>query len=316
MYNDDDQYIVGTTTQHVDLLNVSITRPYNTIDTNPELIISPKLYRLIPQLNLDELSLHFNVLKLNSLHHERVGVTLIDGEDYVQENVKLKPHFNQRLTIGTNINVTSYFFNNDIDMYRIQNNRPRYVLWEKDVPSPVCATYMDRTDVYNLFGALRRAIDWARAMPLANDRHESVVVFDLDRTLIDDNNDIMPGVSQSLQLARRNYDKIVLWSHGSSLHVDEHVCKLRDAIEEMNRDSCFENDLNFNLFDHVMSNNAIGTEEHAQSCKNLLHLYNYFPSMRFNRAVLVDDSLYNWTPEYTEMLVPISNDVSALRYTL
>lgn len=39
--------------------------------------------------------------------------------------------------------------------------------------------------------------------------------------------------------------------------------------------------------------------------KNLLHLYNYYPNYTFKKCVLVDDSLYNFTPEYSYIIVPL-----------
>lgn len=294
-----------------------ISRVVDVGDNKPDLLIHPRLYRHIERWQRNALSENYEWLALEDMHHEKSTVTLIDGKRSQKNvSVRLKPHFDQVLSTGTNINVTSYFFDTEIDMYRVAHRAPRYVIWTTDEPTPVCSTYLDRTDVYGLYEALNRARVWARTLPfIGHNRRESVIVFDLDRTLIDDDNEVLPGALDALRRARRIYDKMILWSHGTSLHVDDNACRINIALKELDERASggggYLADTFVNVFDHTLSApiDQVGT----RSCKNLLHLYNSFPETRFSSdAVLVDDSLYNWTPEYSRMFVPIVEDVSSL----
>lgn len=211
-------------------------------------------------------------------------------------SVELEPHYDKCIGTGVRPNVTSYTFEHKIPMYRIGERAPRYVIWTVDEPLPVCATVVARTDIYGLTNAVSTAVDWSRNMLIS--RTASVVVFDLDLTLIDDEDRILDGAVFALEHARSVYDIVVLWSHGSPLHVD----KQRSALEKHGV-----------IFDLVLSNAQSGDK----SCKNLLYLYNYFTDTYFTRAVLVDDSVFNWTPEYTHCIVPTTTEsVAQIAYAL
>lgn len=179
-------------------------------------------------------------------------------------------------------------------MYNIQDKAPRFLLWlNGDYEPNVCCTALYQcSSITQLPVGVSEAVRWARKYTGILDcaiRRLRVVVFDLDQTLIDnDPTDCkkLKNYETVLQTAREHYDFIVLWSHGSSLHVNTYATRL-----------------NF-TFDLILHKNDYG--EDSVNCKNLLHLYNYIGAdCRIEYAILVDDSPYNWTPEYDSLIVPI-----------
>jgi phosphoserine phosphatase len=111
----------------------------------------------------------------------------------------------------------------------------------------------------------------------------SIAVFDLDETLIDVQNNKLFAADDLLRHARTNL-----------------YCGRMDP-------RCMWMITNNNFaFDLTLS-----TQKQEQKCaKYLLTLYNYFPNTFFKEATLIDDSLYNWNPEYTKMILPTYDDVS------
>lgn len=179
-------------------------------------------------------------------------------------------------------------------MYNLADKAPRFLLWLDDDYEPnVCCTAMYKcSSITKLPIGVAEAMRWAQKyanVPECAIRNLSVVVFDLDQTLID--NDpydckILENHKHVLSSAREHYDFVVLWSHGSSLHVNTYASRL-----------------NF-TFDLILNKDNYG--KNSINCKNLLHLYNYLGiDCRIKYAILVDDSPYNWTPEYDSLIVPI-----------
>lgn len=269
---------------------------YNPI--KPDLIVHPIYYKSILEYNLHEV---FNVLQLNdlTLNLDFQPKLVRSNGAYPLYNVKLNNFYSNKLVklSGMKPEYTSYSIKDQTPMYTIEQNGPRYVIWTKDLPLTVCATYIDRICDYELYAACVRARQWAATSDIMASR--SIIVFDLDCTLIDDDGNKLQYADQVLQLARQKYDLVILYSHGSHLHVDEHVQQFENWHLK-NTTSNGGNAEDQQLFNLILSNGPHG----IRSNKNLLHLYNYFPNTRFNTAVLVDDSLYNWTPEYTEFIVP------------
>lgn len=264
--------------------------------TLPDLMVHPSFYSLL--CDVRDLQNHFNLMDPAQLSVYTDAVASVVFEDgCVREmRVDLEPYYDHRIGTGVRPIVTSYTFEHRMPMYRVGERAPRYVIWTVDEPLPVCATVVARTDAFGLSCAVSAAIDWSRNMLIT--KTASVVVFDLDRTLIDDEGRTLDGAVSALEHARAVYDTMVLWSHGSPLHVDTQVAKF---------------DKYGVLFDLVLSNARSGDE----SCKNLLYLYNYFTDTYFNKAVLVDDSVFNWTPEYTHCVVPTTvGSVAHLVYAL
>jgi len=177
---------------------------------------------------------------------------------------------------------------NGIRTYNVSDKAPRFVIWNGDDDLSVCSTAVYRcSDTAMLPIAIIEAINWAtrRYMHISKILHVSVIVFDLDQTLITNSgDDFLENYECVLNCAREKFHYVILWSHGDSLHVDTYVSRM-----------------NFK-FDLVLSKD----KNNSQSCKNILYLYNYFgPEIRILYAVLVDDSPYNWSPEYNAMVVPI-----------
>lgn len=247
----------------------------------PNLLIHPRYVKTLLAFDLDN---YFNIIYLHELKDsiELINPFLVSNSAVsVLTGVVLNPTFNNSLIKESGIKpqFTSNFFDTDIPIYKITNRAPRYVIWNTTDDLTVCATCVDRMNEYNLYEAYRKAKDWAFSIT----KLESIIVFDLDETLIDRKCKKLKFADELLKCARLLYDKVVLYSHGSNLHVDDNVTKF-------NSDS----------FDLVLSNNHC--DKVCQ--KNLLYLYNYFPNTMFKTATLVDDSLYNWTPEYDKFIVP------------
>lgn len=258
-------------------------------DTKPDLIVHPKYYKSI--LNYD-LEAYFNLLPLHTLTiNTSIEPIVINerGYGYIK-NVQLEKFFDDYgMESGIKPENTTYTFGSRTPLYNIEENGPRYVIWTTDDPLTICATYVDRVEYYDLYEACRRAKSWAYPI----ERAKSIIVFDLDETLIDKNGQPLRFAQKVLNAAKTTYDLMVLYSHGSCLHVDQHLLQFK--IPPPSCSDSYEP-----LFDLVLSK-AAGD---VRSSKNLLYIYNYFPNIRFKSATLVDDSLYNWTPEYNRIIVP------------
>lgn len=259
----------------------------------PDLIIHPAYVKSVSQFGLDA---YFNIIYLEDLLDsiEEINPILVsDSAVSILRDVRLRPIFKDSLIRKSGIKPqhTSYYFEIDIPIYKISNRAPRYVIWNKTDNLTICATCVDRVDHYSLYDACRKAKEWSYDIT----NTEKIIVFDLDETLIDSNCRKLKYADKLLECAHIVYDRVVLYSHGSNLHVDDNISKFDDPH-----------------FDLVLSNDS-----HDNTCnKNLLSLYNYFPNTIFSHATLVDDSLYNWTPEYDKFIVPFKlstvNNIIAL----
>lgn len=250
--------------------------------TKPDLIIHETYFEPLQEYSLD---LYFNVIRIRDLTiSTNITPNIVTNNGiYKMFDAKLHPYFakNLKKCSGTKPECTTFYFKNDIPIYSIAENGPRYIIWTKNHPLTVCGTHVDRIIPQEFYQAVMRAKAWSRSYEIKYKK--SIIVFDLDETLIDSLCKKLDYADELLEIAHDQYDYVVLYSHGSHLHVDDNVTKFK-----------------FAKFDLVLSN-----DENDKKCnKNLLQLYNYFPQVRFTRATLVDDSLYNWTPEYTKLVVP------------
>lgn len=260
----------------------------------PDLFVHPYLAKHLANYNLD---IYYNIL---SNHHLTINKDfrpkiVEDHSASYLDNVVLEPYFSSKLvnSSGSKPHYTSYYFDCPLPIYTIEERGPRYVIWTLNDPLLLCATHVDRVELCDVYQAAERAKNWAYEI----NSDKSIVVFDLDETLIDAHGKILRRADEMLYYARKKYDLVVLYSHGSNLHVDEHVSKLVAMMEQ----SKFSTHRDFGpIFDLVLSNNQCD----PKCQKNLLYLYNYFLNVRFTRATLVDDSLYNWTPEYSDLICP------------
>lgn len=254
----------------------------------PDLLVHPEYHRALLAYDLHN---YFNILTLNDLTLGFDIKPLLVSDKSVHElrNMILEPHFKYHTNGNSKSSKpenTSYYFEHGTPIYTIEENGPRYVIWNSTDPLTICATFVDRIEYDDLFKAYERAKNWS--FEITNTK--SIIVFDLDETLISKNCKPFQYSRTLLQYARNAYDLVVLYSHGSSLHVDNNLRYFVTGEKAIK-------------FDLVLSNNCID----KRSMKNLLSLYNYFPQTRFVKPTLVDDSLYNWTPEYTKFIVPSIN---------
>jgi Protein of unknown function (DUF705) len=263
-------------------------------DRRPDLVL-PQHFDLMIHANHPsrrQLVERFNIFSPSNLpiQVDRVRPILVsDCPDQplgVLSEMKLKPYFTAAPLNEPGVtrmpHWTTYQLRHEQPLYSIDRRQPRYVIWPADEPLTVCGTVVDRIpSADDLLGAVQRALDWSYTIS----ESKSIIVFDLDETLIDAVGKPLEDVQELLRVARNSYDLMVLYSHGSHLHVDESRYGLG-----------FDH-----LFDLQLSN---GDRDHRSS-KNLLYLYNLFEKgIRFTEATLVDDSPYNWTPEYTRFVIP------------
>lgn len=253
----------------------------------PDLVVHPSLYGDIVEQY--DLSSYFNVYGLNDLT-VRVDTPVVGVTDALVAELRviLEPYYASKLEkrSGMEPRMTSYWFDEPMPLYSIEQNGPRYVIWTRDDPLTVCATYVDRVERESLYEAVERAKQWY--YPVYDEY--SVIVFDLDDTLIDSRLRVYDRAQTMLEHAKRVYDRVVLWSHGTAPHVEEFAQRFAD--DSVHGES---------LFDLVL---CYGGEPDRRANKSLLHLYNFMPNCRFVKATLVDDSISNWTPEYTKAIVP------------
>lgn len=176
-------------------------------------------------------------------------------------------------------------------MFTIDDKCPRFVIWPHSLSLNVSCTAIYRcATIASLPFAINEAIKWANCyknIPPQLIVKVSIVVFDLDRTLVYceelPKQGPLPGHLTVLQYARLHFDMVVLWSHGGTLHVHEQL-----------------QNIDF-VFDLVLCLN----EHESPAPKNLLAIYNHLPpNIRFYYAVLIDDSAYNWSREYDSMIIP------------
>lgn len=257
--------------------------------SKPDLIIHPLYAKSIIELSNYDLHSFFNVIDLNDdLQKEDVcPIFITDYRAYQLQTVTLKPYYTESVKpvkrkSGMRPDETTCCFTEEVKMFRYVQNGPRYVIWPEKLPLAVCATYVDRVTDYNLYQACDRAKSWASANQVTH--LETVIVFDLDETLIDRKGKVHKFANDVLEHARYAYDKVVLYSHGSHLYVD-------DLVQNFDKGP--------DTFDLILAND----DDETTTCKNLLSLYNYFPNVRFRKATLVDDLIANWTPEYTDAII-------------
>lgn len=255
----------------------------------PDLIIHPDYYDIIKQHNL---SFYFNILSLNDLTINSDFLShMVTDDECAQMTINLKPFYFENLKCISGIEpaATSYWFDEEIPLYNIEQNGPRYVIWTKNDPLTICCTVIDRVEYFELYDAIQRAKDWSFTIT----EEKSIIVFDLDRTLIDDDCNKLKYADKILEYARKTYDLVILWSHGSPLHVDDNVSKFVRISSYGDK-----------LFDLILRYSGPPS---VKANKNLLYIYNYFPNCRFTKSTLVDDSIFNWTPEYNKLIIPICN---------
>lgn len=266
--------------------------------TKPDLLVHPLYESTLLYGDQYGLAKHFNILTVASLTVNTAiqPYYVTDAGVQLLHSIYLAPYFTKNMIRGSGVKpqCTTYELEHEVQIYNIAENGPRYVIWTLNDPVSVCSTCIDRVAPGDLYAAAERARRWSYDIVCS----KKIIVFDLDETLIDRNCNILGMADEILSAARRVYDLVVLYSHGSSLHVDENVAKIMHMRNYQH------------TFDLVLSNNMVD----RRCPKNLLQLYNHFPNIRFTFATLVDDSLYNWTPEYTKLIIP--NKVSTLKWAL
>lgn len=259
----------------------------------PDLYIHPSFYSLVHSHYL-KISNYFNVHTIKDLEIIlNYPLKVILKDRCISTPVTIRKPYPQIHLSGDQPAMVSYSFKEPLKSYHIEQSAPRYIIWTKRDLLPINGTYVNRIEDYEITHALLGAIDWSMGYTLT--KNASIIVFDLDNTLIDDENNKVIGADKVLNIARRKYDLVVLWSHGSSLHVDENVRKFTNIRFDLKLNCDTEKNL---------------------SPKNLLYLYNFFPTYYFTKSALVDDSLFNFCPEYNLMIVPTLNNLNSVEHLL
>lgn len=117
---------------------------------------------------------------------------------------------------------------------------------------------------------------------------ESVIVWDLDQTLInDDSSPTVADLSKLLLRFKSNFQRCVLWSHGTSAHVNAHLKLYR--IEHL-----FDLIISRKLTNEYDSNKGMGVI--------LRELNKKFGTTKILYSCLVDDKQSNYLEDYTFFL--------------
>lgn len=155
---------------------------------------------------------------------------------------------------------------------------PRLIIWPNDKPLTISGTWVYRCsktsippeEVFSLLDSFKFT------------KKKSCIIFDLDDTLIRKDNSIIPYSEDLVRLAKYHYDYVILWSHGSKLHVIENVLEFKQ------------------LFDQIISRNP----DTKNAPKNPFYLYTKIKDILFTSFTLVDDLMENATDGYSDVLVP------------
>ena len=112
----------------------------------------------------------------------------------------------------------------------------------------------------------------------------SVIVWDLDDTLVNYELEAFDCVPQVLRYTRRLFDYQVLWSHGAPMHV---------------RAGLLKNGFDDNLFDTIITRNPILEKLPNKGLGMILrHLNDKFGVQSIKFSVLVDDTDVNYANDY------------------
>uniref|UniRef100_T1K351 Uncharacterized protein n=1 Tax=Tetranychus urticae TaxID=32264 RepID=T1K351_TETUR len=185
---------------------------------------------------------------------------------------------------------------------------PRIVVWREGQPVKLCSTQIyissDKEDAVKIYytkvlpyiksryqkytNVLDCSNQCLTKQPISNSNllyaRKSIAVFDLDDTLIDEKNKPKKGALKLIEAIKDRFDILVLWSHGGRIHVGEQLRKNEWS----------------DTFDVALFN----TDIDSLNCKNLLYLYNVLPeNVIFSKAILLDDRIDNWSPEYDDMFL-------------
>lgn len=113
----------------------------------------------------------------------------------------------------------------------------------------------------------------------------SIIVFDLDDTLIDEKYNLLsPKMPKILGITKNIFDYVLLWSHGDACHV---------------RHSLLTNKLHENMFDMIITRGTLQKDWYNKGLGYLLKEANRtlkIGSLSF--SVLADDLLSNWIGDY------------------
>ena len=250
-------------------------------------------------VDLDRYSVFVDIIPHTQLIYEQSYVWVINEKNectpcYI--NLDLASCYSQKPRTGDYNNVTSYFSSTKFTYYKLDDRRPRYLIWPLNITSPINTTYIDRVDFYDLLDAFQRSIDWSLLWyrnSVSNVQLASIAVIDLDSTCIKHiDNSKIEAIDETLLFLREKFDILVLWSHGSPAHVEPEFFGLDGT-----------------LFDLILCNEA----RSQKGPKNLLFLYNFFPKVRFSKAVLLDDLKENATPEYSMVVIPLHENTFAVK---
>jgi HAD superfamily phosphatase (TIGR01681 family) len=119
------------------------------------------------------------------------------------------------------------------------------------------------------------------------DHPKKVIVFDLDDTLINRDNELFYGyIWDDLQKYRELFDYIILWSHGSELHV-------KDNLKRLLVDHDFK-------FDVILARKETSDEEPTnKGLGQVLKILNRKDGVcTLQYACLVDDKMFNYSHDY------------------
>lgn len=250
------------------------------------IIVHKKLYLKSP-LYYYKLKFRYNVYVYNSENKTKsvnYYTVVADTNDYLKHEIAAnKPiKLNYEYKISENLTHKTSCTSGKLKKRTSPDlpTTPRLIIWTVDDPLLISGTWVYRCpedclppdSIFNNLDQFRFT------------KSGSCVIFDLDDTLIRSDSSLIPGMLDLLLAARRKYNYVVLWSHGSDLHVIDHVL----------------NEVGFE-FDYVIYRN----KDTKNAPKNPFYLYALIKNYQFTSFTLVDDLIENATDGYDEMYIPI-----------
>ena len=263
------------------------------MSAKPDLVLHPDYEGMVLP---SDFARWVNLKKISDLQVEpKIEVDLLFGSDkLVKKGFELTPHYACKIGVGAKPHVTSSILAGNYPMFRILDNAPRFVIWNNTDPVSIDSTRLFRVEnVQELMFELENIKVLVEKQHSISTELKDVIVFDLDMTLVDKDRKLRDGVLEVLQRAKKLFNYVVCWTHGNQEFLD---CVLDMINEAFKR----QKGCGF-TFDLALANNF----QEPTAKKSLLYLYNFFPNNLFGKCTLIDDSLFNWTPEYTNMIVPV-----------
>jgi hypothetical protein len=272
----------------VNIIIVNVRKHVVSMSKVATLIIGKSLYqqnRLESNVGeidcLRNLFPNLSIIYEHELNLQPAEFIFLEQENFNRVKLKYNSDWENKTSVSSNLlkNTCPSTTRNE-EFKHCSDQKPRLYLSKPNQRVDTSSTQILITDCITVT-TLTQIFRWSRKYQPA--KLVSVCVIDMDDVLIDETSRLYDGASDFIKIINSMFDKVILWSHGSLLHVDEHSNEILKSGGK---------------FDLIL-----GRQETCAS-KNLLHLYNTFTQEQIKFAVLIDDTPCNYTPEYNLLIVP------------